>query len=266
MGMRVSTRPRIDRRKSTSIPHLEKDVVLIVGQNSVGKTTAFRYLTQFAQRQGIQYEADPVSDFFFLLNQTLKDDETGGFCHYHDWSEGRGCGHSHDHGEAKIPFVITHNELVDGMHDDFLNTITHLPRSGKLWFVEWTGGVNTNPLGKPVSQVDFSFDRIVKKLHEGCLPFEWIERVHAIIHISAEKATRYIFNVKDTKHQPLEIFSGQVSARRVETVLELFGRDDFSSIEPMFNETRIKYIFDVYNKGDEQFYANLETIGELIFY
>src|SRR5690349_244099 len=133
-----------------------KDIVLIIGQNAVGKTTAFRYFTWIAEQQGIAYEPEPVSDFLFILKQALMDDKQGGFHHYHNWSEAKTGGHSHENGEATIPFAVTHNNLVDGMQEEFLHTITLLPRFGKLRFVEWTGGINTNPPEEPASQVDFS--------------------------------------------------------------------------------------------------------------
>jgi ABC-type cobalamin/Fe3+-siderophores transport system ATPase subunit len=242
-----------------------KDIVLIIGQNAVGKTTAIRYLSWIAEQRGIVYEPKPISDFFFLLNQTLMDDKLGGFRHYHSWSQCQSSGHSHANGEPTIPFAVTHNDLVDGMQRELLQTITLLPRFEKLQFVEWTGGINTNPPEESVSQVDFSFYRISKKLKEDLLALQWIERVRAVIHISAETTTRFFLNTKDSNHRSSRILSGQASARRISTVLQLFGHDDFSKIEPFFKKAGVRFIFNVCNKGDHDFYKDLRRIGGLIF-
>ncbi len=242
-----------------------KDIILIIGQNAVGKTTAFRYLTWIAEQRGIVYEHKPISDFFFLLQQTLIDDERGGFHHYHNWSKVKSGGHSHANGEPTIPFAVTHNDLVDGMQEEFLHAITLLPRLEKLQFVEWTGGINTNPLEEPASHVDFSFNRVAKKMQEDLLPLQWIERVHAVIHISAQTTTRFFFNTKDSTDQSSQILSGQVSARRISTVLNLFGYDDFAKIEPFFRRAGVRFVFSVCNRGDDGFYRDLRGIGDVIF-
>jgi hypothetical protein len=242
-----------------------KDIVLIIGQNAVGKTTAFRSLTWMAEQRGIAHESEPVSDFLFILKQALMDDERGGFRHYHNWSATKLGGHCHANGEATIPFAITHNDLVECMQEDFLSAITGLPQSEKLRFVEWTGGTNTNPPEEPASQVDFSFNRVSKKIQEDLLPIQWIERVHAVIHISAETTTRIFFNAKDSSDQSPQILSGHASARRMPTVLNFFGHDDFCKIEPFFKKAGVRFIFDICNKGDERFYKDLRRISDVIF-
>lgn len=242
-----------------------KDIVLIIGQNAVGKTTAFRYLAWMAEQRGIAYEPEPISDFLFILKQALMDDERGGFHHYHNWSKTKTGGHGHANGEATIPFAVTHNDLVESMQEDFLQAITTLPRCEKLRFVEWTGGINTNPPEEPASQVDFSFNRITKKTQEDLLPVQWIERVHAVIHIAAETKMRNFFNTKDSDDQSPQILSGHASARRMPTVLNLFGHDDFYKIVPFFRKAGVRFIFDVCNKGDEGFYKDLRRISDVIF-
>jgi hypothetical protein len=236
-----------------------------MGQNAVGKTTAFRYLTGVAQQRGIVYDHQPVSDYLFILQQTLMDDKRGGFCHYHNWSQVKCGGHSHENGEPTIPFAVIHNDLVDAMQEELLKTITLLPRLGKLRFVEWTGGINTNPLEEPVSQVDFSFNRVSKKIKENLLGFEWVERVRAVIHISAGTTTRCLFNTKDCLSQSPQILLGQASAKRIPTVLKLFGHDDFAKIEPFFQEAGVPFVFDMFNRGDDGFYEELREISDVIF-
>ncbi len=242
-----------------------QDIILIIGQNAVGKTAAFRYLTWLAQQRGIAYESEPISDFLFLLKQTLMDDERGGFRHYHNWSKVKNCGHSHANGEATIPFAITDNDLIDGMQQEFLQTLTSLPHTGKLRFVEWTGGININPPAEPASQVDFSFNRVSARIQKDLLTIQWTARVRAVIHISATTATRLFFNTQDSDYQALQIMSGQVSAIRISTVLDLFGEDDFARIEPLFKQASVPFIFSVYNKGDDGFYEDLRRIGDVIF-
>jgi hypothetical protein len=102
-------------------------------------------------------------------------------------------------------------------------------------------------------------------MQEDLLPLEWIERVHAVIHISAQTTTRFFFNTKDNNDQSSQILSGQVSARRISTVLNLFGHDDFAKIEPFFRRAGVRFIFDVCNRGDDGFYRDLRGIGEVIF-
>ena len=242
-----------------------RDIILIIGQNAVGKTTALRSLTRIAEQRGIAHEPEPISDFLFILKQALMDDERGGFHHYHDWSQEKTGGHSHENGEATIPFAVTHSDLVDGMQEDFSKTLTFLPRFGKLRFVEWTGGINVNPPDEPASQVDFSFNRVAKKIQEDLLPLQWIERVHAVIHISAATAIRIFFNTRDFDGQALQILSGRASARRIPAVLNLFGHDDFYKIEPFFRRAGVRYIFHMCNKGDDGFYKDLRGISEVIF-
>lgn len=242
-----------------------KDIILIMGQNAVGKTTALRYLTGIAEQRGIVYEPQPISDFLFILKQTLIDDARGGFHHYHNWSQVKNGGHSHTNGEATIPFAITHNDLVDGMQEELLTTISLLPKSEKLCFVEWTGGINTNSPEEPASQVDFSFGRVSRKIREDLLPLQWLNRVHAVIHITAGTNTRFFFNTKDSDCPSSQILSGQASSWRISTVLKLFGQDDFSKIKPFFKRAGVPFICNVYNKGDEGFYKDLRQISDLIF-
>jgi hypothetical protein len=151
------------------------------------------------------------------------------------------------------------------MQEEFLQTITLLPRLGKLRFVEWTGGINLNPLQEPASQVDFSFKRVSKRIKENLLAIQWLERVYAVIHVSADTAIRSFFNTKDSDDQSSEMLSGQVSAKRISTVLNLFGEDDFSWIEPFFKEFGVRSIFHVVNKGDRGFYRDLRRISHIIF-
>ena len=242
-----------------------KDIILIAGQNAVGKTTASSYFMQIARERGIAYNPRPVDDFSYLFDQTLKDDLSGGYCHYHYWSGERSRGHSHKNGEASIPFVVTHTALSDGMHNEFFYDIASLRKTGKLWFVEWTGGRNTNPPGNPAAQADFSFTRASKMIKVGRWPAQWLERIYAIIHISADIKTRFLLNTKDSKYPSLKESSGQILVRRVTTVLEIFGQDDFSRIEPLFRNAGIELIFDLHNIGDDQFYNELATISSPLF-
>lgn len=242
-----------------------KDIILIIGQNAVGKTTAFRYLTWVAEQRGIACEPEPISDFLFILKQALMDDERGGFHHYHTWSETKVGGHGHANGEATIPFAVTHNGLVESMQEDFLTAITALPRIERFRFVEWTGGINTNPPEEPASQVDFSFNQVSKKIQEDLLPIQWVKRVHAVIHISAETTTRIFFNTQDSDDQSPQILSGHASARRMPVVLDFFGQDDFHKLELFFKKAGVRFIFHVCNKGNKGFYKALERIGDVIF-
>lgn len=244
---------------------MKKDIILIAGQNAVGKTTASSYFMQVAKERGIAYEPRPIDDFSFLYAQTIKDDVSGGHRHYHDWSGERSQGHSHANGEARIPFVVTHTALSDSMHNAFFNAIASLPQTGKFWFVEWTGGCNTNPPGNPAAQADFSFTRASKMLNEGRWPLQWLERIHAVIHISADTRTRFLLNTEDSEYPLLKESSGQTLVRRITTVLEIFGRDDFSSIEPLFRDAGIELIFSLRNMGDSQFYDKLVRIGDSLF-
>lgn len=242
-----------------------KDIILIAGPNAVGKTTASSYLMQIARERGIAYEPTPVDDFSYLFKQVLKDDLSGGHHHYHDWSEERSKGHSHANGGAYIPFVVTHTALSDSMHNEFFSAIASLPKMGKLWFVEWTGGGNTNPPDNPAAHTDFSFTRASKMIKEGRWPIQWLERIYAVIHTSADIETRFLLNTKDSEYPHLKESSGQILVRRITTVLEIFGQDDFSSIEPLFRNAGMELIFDLCNKGGDRFYDELASISDSLF-
>lgn len=243
-----------------------KDIVLIVGQIAVGKTTASSYLMQLAREQGIAYEPTPIDDFPHLFEQVWKDDISGGHRHYHDWSGEGSEGHSHAHAEPYIPFVVTHTDLVDGMYTNFFNFITEQSQTGKLRFVEWTGGKNTNPPDRPAARADFSFTRAYEMIKEGHWSDRWLERILAIVHITADRETQLLLNTKNSEHPSFKESSDQVVGRRIKAALDIFGEDDFSSIKLLFRgRVDNKLIFDVCNKGGKEFYDRLEAISDSLF-
>ena len=242
----------------------DSNIIIITGQNSVGKTTAFNVLSQEAKRYEISYKTRPVSDFLHLLNNVRKDDETGGFHHYHEWTAEKKGGHSHRNKEAEVPFIVIGNKIVDGMFYDFFAFLSNLPQSKSIYFAEWTGGMNINSQYEPASQVDFSFKRIAQLLMSGFLPGSWINRVKAVIHPVADMETRYKLNEKKHGFLLQELEEGNVSPKKPRQVLDIFGKDDFYEIEELFNSKNIP-TYIIQNNADTLFMEQLREVSKELF-
>lgn len=195
------------------------------------------------------------------------DDEAGGTHHTHDWAKKGTIGHIHNLGQPEFPFIVTDNELPNKMRIQFFTKLTNLPQTGKLWFVEWAGGINTNPPDDPTSCIDYSYATVKRMLLEGSLPDGWLKRVKAIIHLEANYPVRFALNQKSSIPSSIKveaIAQGTAFWQKDERVLRFYGLDDFVEIEGQLKAAGIS-IYPLNNDGGGSFYKILESIADELF-
>lgn len=243
---------------------LERDIILIVGQLSVGKTTAYNTLRVLAVKKGIAVAPAPLADMHFYLKQVERDDEKGGYGHYHDWCPPshpqERSGHTHTDNPNMLPFIVSSQEIIDGARFDFCTALTNLPKNNQLYFAQVGGGTNTHP-GFPVQQLDVSFARLHSLLYNGILPVAWLHRVLAVIHPYASPRDRFLSNLKRESFHHTHTASGTVSSKKDQAVMDLFGRDDFEALEPLLREYGTPHIYSIYNDFKQRYIKDLTTVG-----
>ena len=245
----------------------KRDIIIVTGCNAVGKTTATNHLRYLATLHNVSHEGSIVADSQCLFEAMRADDEAGGFHHTHDCYKPGAQGHIHDSDEPIFPFTVTDNELPNRMRERFFKKLTKLRRTGKLWFVEWAGGVNTNPVEDPASCIDYSFATVKSMLEEGKLPQRWLKRVKAVIHVRAEDEVRFVLNKQRSipfYAQPQAIENGTAFWQKDERVLRFYGRDDFLAIEGLFRKANIP-VYSIKNYGNRYFYEQLGTVANRLF-
>ncbi len=245
----------------------ECDIIILTGCNSVGKTTASNYLREWVTAHKILHERRFIVDSRCLFEVMLLDDKSGGFHHTHAWCEKDSKGHTHNLDKPIFPFTVTDNEMPDSMRLSFFTKLTELPRTGKVWFAEWAAGVNTNPLHDSASIVDYSYAKVKRILQEGGLPSGWLERVYAVIHLIADNSVRFSLNEQrlvPSSAEPEAIEKGTAFWLKDEKVLQFYGRDDFSEIEKLFQDTGIP-IYTIENDGGNRFFESLQKIAVALF-
>jgi len=220
--------------------NLQRDIILIVSQTAVGKTTAYNSLKNLVAGKGYRVAPKPVSDLFFMLEAVKEDDKHGGKGHYHPWNKPDNpygdTAHTHGEGQDVLPFSVTSQELVDKMLFRFFRHLSNLPPGKKIWFAEWTGGQNIARGYHATANIDLSFSRISKFLEEGVFPNMWLQRVLAVIHPMATNRNRFLLNQKKLANHLEEIVSGELSPRKSHEVLDMFGHDDFDALEQVLKE------------------------------
>jgi hypothetical protein len=245
----------------------KRDIIIVTGCNAVGKTTASNYLRELAALRNVPREDKIVADSQCLFEAMQADDKAGGLHHTHDWCEPGTQGHIHDSDKPVFPFTVTDNELPHRMRERFFKKLTKLRRTGKLWFVEWAGGVNTNLVEDPASCIDYSFATVKSMLEKGKLSQRWLKRVKAVIHVRAENEVRCVLNKQRSipfYAQPHEIENGTAFWQKDERVLCFYGRDDFLEIEGLFRKATIP-IYTIENYGSRYFYEQLGTVENGLF-
>jgi hypothetical protein len=241
-----------------------RNLIVIAGQNSVGKTTIFNTLIEEAKYFGIPNDPQPFSDLLFMLKNLEIDDKQGGINHYHEWSLQKEGKHYHVAGEPIVPFIVTSNKIIDAMFHSFFTSLADAP-TGRLHFVEWTGGRNINPDDEPASRADFSFERIGNMLQEGKLPTAWLDRICGVIHPTADNLKRYELNEKKHTASLEQIATGTVSPKKGAVVLDIFGKDDFFMIEDLLKTKGIS-TYSVNNEVTPLFYERVREISAELFY
>ncbi len=244
----------------------ERDIIIVTGCNAVGKTTASNYLRKLTNLRKILYENCIIADSLCLFEAMQLDDQEGGLHHTHDWCAKDIKGHIHDLDQPIFPFTVTDNELPNRMRIQFFTTLTNL-QSGKLWFVEWAAGVNTNALKDSSSSIDYSYATVKKMLLEGSLPDGWLSRIKAIIHLEADYPVRFALNQKrciPSSPQVEAIENGTAFWQKDERVLRFYGCDDFSRIKRLFRKAGIP-IYTIKNDGGTRFFGRLGKVANALF-
>src|SRR5579883_2215577 len=100
-----------------------RDLILVVGAFATGKTYTVELLKKFVSEHTIPFEESVLSDGNTILDNVRKDDEEGGFYHYHEWCLGNINGHTHEHGEPQLPVIVYGNKILDGMYRDLFTNL-----------------------------------------------------------------------------------------------------------------------------------------------
>jgi hypothetical protein len=245
----------------------ERDIIIVTGCNAVGKTTASNHLRYLAKTLNIPFEEKIVADSHCLFEAMQWDDKGGGFHHTHQWCEPEVRGHTHNSHQAEFPFTVTDNMLPNIMRVCFFEKLAKLERNGRLWLVEWAAGVNTNPLDDPTLCIDYSYAKVKSLLQEKNISNNWLKRVKAVIHVTADSDLRFVLNQRrsiPSSAQPEAIEAGTAFWQKDERVLRFYGRDDFSEIEDHLDAAGI-CIHPLDNDGGTSFFNSLESIAEELF-
>lgn len=241
----------------------KRDIFIVTGCNSVGKTTATNHLRVLATQYKILHENIIIADSQCLFEAMQMDDLAGGFHHTHEWCQPGTQGHSHNSNLPLFPFTVTDNELPNKMRKQFFNKLTKLRRGDKYWFVEWAGGVNTNE----DSCIDYSYALVKCMLEDGVLSTKWLKRVKAILHVTAEYQVRFALNKNRSvpffpRSQAIE--NGTAFWQKDERVLRFYGQDDFIEIQGLLEKAGIK-VCTIKNNGSNLFFEDLERAANMIF-
>lgn len=245
----------------------ERDIVIVTGCNAVGKTTASNYLRKLASLHNIPYENRIVVDSQCLFEAMQSDDIGGGLHHTHDWCGKDSKGHTHHLDQSMFPFIVTDNVLPSTTRIHFFTKLTTLQITGKLWFVEWAAGMNTNPPDDPTSCIDYSYAKVKNMLQEGSLPSSWLKRVKAVIHLEADYSVRLCLNAQRSMPalaQPGALEQGTAFWLKDERVLRFYGRDDFIEIEGLFQDIDIP-VHVLKNDGGSSLFTYLEMVTDELF-
>lgn len=245
----------------------EHDMIIVTGCNAAGKTTTSNYLRTWAKLHNIPHEDKIVTDSQYLFEAMQEDDQAGGLHHTHDWCMTGAQGHSHCSDQPLFPFTVTDNELPNQMRQQFFTKLTALSKTGKLWFVEWAAGVNTNPREDPASCIDYSYAKVKRMLHEESLPDSWLKRVRAIIHLEADFDVRLRLNKRRSipaLARPEALEQGTAFWLKNERILRFYGFDDFDQIEDRLQAAGVS-IYALENDGGSRFYQSLESVANALF-
>jgi hypothetical protein len=243
---------------------LKRDIILVTGATATGRTTICNFLAIAAEIAGVPYEQHFITDWEAALETIRRDDLFGGHKHYHPW-----CmlvdGHTHDHNEPFAPFIIHDDSLVQEIWLRLFGQLTEMEYSEKYIFVVLTAGINTLSVSHPAYAVDRSYKRIFTMLQQEQLPSKWLSRVHAVVHVRADFATRCMLNEKNRYlPNPLLRFVYE-SSKKMQEVLMAYGKDDFEHAYPVCTEYTIPSIFSIINDGTQCFFESVACLGSSLF-
>jgi hypothetical protein len=243
-----------------------RGIILVWGQDNGGQSRIISQMKYLAAAKSIPYENEVVSDLPLLVDEVKADDvRNGGKGHYHNWCEGNTSGHAHTIEHSDRSFTVFDNAIIDATQQRYFAWLEALPQTGALWFGEMCGGENINPFSEPAYVTDCSFRRIAQRLEDQTYPSGWMDRVLAVIHPIASRKVREEMNASAY----IESFKGSGRAllrgRTSQTVLDIFGIDDFECVEPLFRRHNVPQIFTIRNDGAAQFFLRLEgTLDDLL--
>lgn len=243
---------------------MERDCILVVGVTSIGKTTALNELKKYAQLKKIPYSKNALSDAMAIVRAIEEDDACGGYHHTHDWCADMFGSHKHKNGESKFPFIVTDNVVPEKMLGMFSQSLEEAPFIGKLYFVEWAGGVNVCSISNPLSQVNFSYTRAYKMLKDAVLPSRWLHRIRGVIHLTANDSVRLLLN-KKTPTLVNDNFAAKYGWRRSEITLNFFGQDDYdiSGLKTFFDKHNIP-TQRIENDASTRFFARIRNAAGVL--
>lgn len=244
---------------------LDRDIILVVGQNCVGKTKACTILATQLADNGLRCVASVLNDSQFLMRRVMLDDQGGGYGHYHPWCEPerphQKRGHQHQ-SQSSVPFMVSSQNVVDSASFDFFSALNNLPRGQQLYIAELTGGENTNNAACPQAALDISFARQAKLLQHGALPREWVQRVLAVVHLTTEPRLRLAASRLEMALHESEVLPGTLSPMKEPVTLDVFGRDDFHCLTPVLHEHGVHRIYDLKNDFTDQFSKQLSEVSD----
>ena len=246
-----------------------RDLIIVGGQNAIGKTTAIKALCDLMLIKGFSCEYPLRGDYARLLEKTLEDDKIGGKHHFHYWCpiENPNDIKEHFYKDLELtpmePFFAIGNKLRDEALCEKLQGLAELPTLvNHFWVTDLVGGINTHSKGTIFSRSDGSFRRISTMLDEGLLPNSFLDRVYAAIHLTIKEELRILLFEK--RHN----FALQTANKKQANViaelkpieaLRLYGKDDFDEIKNLFIESGAIHVCDINNNGDGSFFNHIQN-------
>lgn len=243
----------------------QRDLILITGASSSGKTTASNYLRELFVRHDILHHHNAITDAQSILEAVKADDQCGGHNHTHEWCTTQN-GHLHNHNQPIFPFTTTGNWIPDNMYENLFTRLINLPCISQYYFIELAGGANILPPDDIASSVDHSYAKVSRLIKNKVFPWQWVNRLAAVIHIVCRPALRREFNRKRDIPSGIEIDQGTASWINTQRALDIFGKDDFceSDLEKVFQSRGVR-IYHIENDGRIMFFENLQDIYQRFF-
>ncbi len=247
-----------------------KNIILVTGPISDGKSFLITGLREEFARRGIPQSLEVISDGKFLLDAVAHD---------HKFHEGRNHMHegqqiptAHYHGDGwqnKYDFVATGREIQTFMFANFFRQLEWIRDSGQIVFAELAGGDGVYKKDNPLAANDYSYARIVDGLNSGEFATEWVPRVLTVLHPSSEFSDRIAWNRNRLSHPPTEdeIMGGRASWGVPEMVMGNTAYDDFPVFQHFLESHGVNpfNIETIHNSGGPELYqgaiASLERQG-----
>src|SRR5258708_4505305 len=247
----------------------KRDIIMISGQNAVGKSTAMEVLKQVLRSQCTQVK-EIAFGYKRLFEKIVTDTE--GEYHFHPtWHTESNPKNikGHIHKDTVLhpyePFTEIGNTLnIEVLQEKFnsLENLSYLPN--QIILTDLARGVNTNPSQTVEALADYSFQLTKKLMHKNVLPVKWLTRVKVWIHITMKEDLRWkAFSDRNL----LSISKSQKShlawVKSTES-FHMFGNDDFSEFSEVLQSANIPYIFSINNDLTPRFFQNIKEKIKII--